>query len=232
MRAPIAHTLAATIALAALTPNLAWAEDDLLATPPQRTLEGMSDTNDRRADRAARERARISNDPTEGIFDLKLRNITPTGSVGANFDLTAEDGAQPGLSLWLGAKYYPLPLRFSPFIALGAEIESYQASRPSHVDLLPTMRLGTSWMAGNPESFLNQLLPQLDLYAIGGLRMRDMVQMESVVAGFGISSPMMGPGTAFMLIQGFPLPNILEVTVERPLDEDDYSIMLHVGVGI
>ncbi len=229
------RTLSLTIVgLVLLSSATAWAQDDLLATPPARTLEGMEDRDDPEANRAARERARISNDPTEGLIDLPGRYLTPTAALGVNFEMTGAPGTQPGVSFWLGAKYYPMPLRFSPFISLGVEIESYQATLPRHVDLVPMARLGTSWMSGNPERFLNRLLPQLDLYAIGGVRFRDMNmgQIESVVGGFGVSSPMMGPGTAFMLLQGVPLPNIVEVTVERPLDQERYDIMLQVGVGI
>ena len=230
------RTLLATLAsLTMLAPASAWAQDDLLATPPpRRTLEGVEDRDDPEANRAARERARIAADPTEGFLDLPLRHLTPTAAVGMNFAMTGAPGTQPGVSFWLGAKYYPMPLRFSPFVSLGVEVESYQANLPRRVDLVPMARLGTSWMAGNPSTFLNRLLPQLDVYAIGGVRMRDMNLgvVDSAIGGFGVSSPMMGPGTAFMLLQGVPLPNILEVTVERPLDREQYDIMLQVGIGI
>jgi hypothetical protein len=231
MRTPLAATL---VTLATLCPAGAWAQDDLLATPPERTLDGLEDRDDPQANRAARERARVAADPTEGLLDLPGRHLTPTASVGMNFEMTGAPGTQPGLSVWLGAKYYPMPLRFSPFVSVGLEIESYQANLPRHVDVVPMARLGTSWMSGNPERFLNRLLPQLDLYAIGGVRLHDMNlgQVHSAIGGFGVSSPMMGPGTAFMLLQGVPLPNILEVTVERPLDRERYDIMLQVGIGI
>ncbi|MEM1350220.1 MAG: hypothetical protein AAGI01_16795 [Myxococcota bacterium] len=204
--------------------------------PPRQTLEEPPEPRRARDDvRAARR------DPTDAwLKQLTWPAITPTAQFGYTVTVSNEDIQWRGPTLWLGATYYPRPMRVSPMLALGVKLESYPNYPDDPVDVFATARLGAAYIHKAPHKFLNQMLAHASAYAIVGWRPRGLgwrppgvgLRPERMRLGVGVSSPVVGPGTAFMLLNGFPLPNILEVVVDIEPGTLESAVLLQIGIGI
>ena len=161
-------------------------------------------------------------------------DATPSVAVNMQYNMTSDAVQKPGFGLWLGVNYYPWVDVFNTFWSAGIKIENNPDVYGKPIDFVPTLRSGFAWLNGSPKRFKNQLLPNLQIYGLGGWRVsRDEDRDSRLRAGIGISSPRLSPATAFMLLYGVPLPNQLEFWVEAPpSDISQWDALIAVGIGL
>lgn len=139
---------------------------------------------------------------------------------------------KPGFALWGGAKLYPWLASWSPMVGLRAHIEHYNSAQDNPNDLWLTSRLGVSWIHGSRHNHMNTLLPYMDLYTIVGQRMWSSSRAHATRLGLGISGPVFVPASLFMMLNGVPLPNNLEVTIDLNHDTHAVDVVFILGIGI
>ncbi len=177
--------------------------------------------------------ARTGPRPSDPSVGFDWPDITPSATISAHLNFTDESIQKPGFGLWLGANYYPWPDEFNAFWSFGLKIENNPDVWGRPTDLIPTLRSGFAWLDGSPTKFKNQLLPNLQIYALTGYRIPRNDRGQRVRAGLGVSSPRLSPATAVMLLYGFPLPNQLELLVDvNPIDPTQRDMIVLVGIGL
>lgn len=161
-------------------------------------------------------------------------NFAPSAAIGASFSFTDEELDKPGLAIWLGCSYYPKPSRITPFIGAGLQIEAYYELEVYPIDYIPTVKVGGAWLHGNPNRFYNQTFAYMHVYALGGYRRSVMDERDGAWRmGLGVSSPVMSPAAAFMLLYGVPVPTQLELLVDarqaNGITQRDWWLQLGIG---
>lgn len=168
----------------------------------------------------------------ETRVDPTVPALVPSAALGASFSFTDEEIDKPGLTLWFGGTFYPVPDTITPFVGAGLEVEAYFEIAPYPTDFVPQLKLGVAWLPGAPSAFKNQLLANLQVYALGGWRVSTLEGRPSAVrAGVGISSPAMSPAAAFLVLHGVPIPTQMEVAVDISLATRSQDWWIQFGVG-
>lgn len=158
--------------------------------------------------------------------------LVPSAALGASFSFTDEEIDKPGLTLWFGGTFYPAPATITPFIGAGLEVEAYFEIASYPTDFVPQLKIGVAWLPGAPSAFKNQLLPNLQVYALGGWRMSMLDNRPNAIrAGIGISSPAMSPAAAFMLLYGVPIPTQMEIAVDLNPATRTQDWWIQFGIG-
>lgn len=147
--------------------------------------------------------------------DYGWLNFAPSVALGASFSFTDSEIDKPGMSLWFGASYYPSPSKISPYLGVGLQIEAYYELERYPLDYIPTLKFGGAWLKGNPGSLYNQTFAYMHVYGLVGWRASIWDERHGAYrAGLGISSPVMSPAAAMMLLYGVPVPTQLELIVD------------------
>ena len=168
--------------------------------------------------------------------------LTPTASLGIALALGDPAKDKPILGGHLGLSLYPLPRLAPLFLSATLRLERQTEVEGNPVDFLPTARLGVSWLPGDPsQDYLHILLPYAQVYATLSRRLprtyktdlgRRLGRPGAWRAMLGISSPMFGSASAFMCAQGVPLPNTLELGVERDDERQETDVIVTISISI
>ena len=158
--------------------------------------------------------------------------LVPSASMSASFSFTDEEIDKPGLTFWFGGTFYPVPATLTPFVSAGLEVESYFEVASHPIDFVPQLKLGVAWLPGAPTAFKNQLLANLQVYALGGWRMSILEgRPDAVRVGAGISSPALSPAAAYLVLHGVPIPTQVEVAMDFKLADGSQDWWIQFGVG-
>lgn len=130
------------------------------------------------------------------------------------------------IDVWLGARFHPVTAQASPFVALGAEINSrngfyepatnevgsrQSGSGVTWAEVVPEMRFGWAYAASPATDYFNQVFPIIEVYGIAGWRLPNEHSGHAVRLGFGVSSPLvMVMGVAGQV----PIPTQLELLMD------------------
>lgn len=237
MRRPTIPLMFALL-LAGLVPaRSAWAQDDAQPLPEDYGAE-LNIPRDELPrplyEKSGREAERLEAQDEAPPTSSGWLNFAPSAAFGASFSFTDKEIDKPGLAIWLGCSYYPRPSRITPFIGAGLQIEAYYELESYPIDYIPTVKVGGAWLHGNPNSFYNQTFAYMHFYALGGYR-RSLIDERDGAwrMGLGVSSPVMSPAAAFMLLYGVPVPTQLELLVDaraqNGVTQRDWWLQLGIG---
>lgn len=130
------------------------------------------------------------------------------------------------LYIWTGLKIYPKPRTWSGLLEVGATFNVGQ-----ELEVIPTLHFGVAYLPEEPDSFLFQMLPLLQVYGILGMYMPSEFNPQTVRTGVGISSPLGLIVSVLALGEGAIIPNGLEFIVDHDLVYGERRFVFQYGFG-
>lgn len=128
--------------------------------------------------------------------------------------------------LWTGMKIYPKAMQWSPMLHLGLSMYFDEG-----VEVAPTLRAGVAFLPEDPEHFLMQMFPALEVYGIMGMYLPSALNPQTLRAGVGFTSPMGLIVTLIALGEGAAIPNSIELIMEQDLAFGERRFVLQYGFG-
>ena len=157
--------------------------------------------------------------------ELLQPGIVPT--IGAGFSLRSHDTQQTQNQVssvndvgdagffWIGVGMLPEPQEWAPFYSLSAEAQFHQTiDGVSFVEWTPTVRVGLDALRNPYNEYLNQVFPNVELYAIGGWRVPNPYERGAARFGVGVTSPLVAGALIAAARDCVPIPTLLEGTVD------------------
>ncbi len=167
---------------------------------------------------------------------ISWNQIQPNVGFGMTMSLSDANFAQPGFGFWAGVKFLPWIETWSPFGSLRLRLDSWQNADGQPRDLLAVARAGATWVQRPKKRYTSVMLAYLDIYGILGARLLDfqgdVSRSGTIRAGIGVGAPVIVPGSLFMLLNGVPLPNSVELIFDVRPDTGDVNAMISLGIDL
>lgn len=167
---------------------------------------------------------------------ISWNQIQPNLGFGMTMSFTDTNFAQPGFGFWAGVKFLPWIDTWSPFGSLRLRIDSWQAAEGQPRDLLAVGRFGATWVQRPKKRYTSVMLAYMDIYGILGARIMDLsgdpTRTGSIRAGIGVGAPVFVPGSLFMLLNGVPLPNSVELLFDVQPRTGEVNALISLGIGL
>lgn len=140
--------------------------------------------------------------------------------------VSAVDDVGDAGMFWIGLGMLPEPQEWAPFYSLSAEVQFHQTvDNVSFVEWTPTVRVGLDGLRHPFNEYVNQVFPNVELYAIGGWRVPNPYEPGAARVGIGVTSPLVAGALIAMARDCVPIPTMLEGTVDLDgRDAPQYSL--------
>lgn len=163
------------------------------------------------------------------VYEQEPKPAQGGSSLGLAPSLVFGGSVQQGdefLYIWTGLKIYPKPRQLSGLLELGATFELGQ-----ELGVIPTLHAGVAYLPEDPDSFVFQMLPAVQIYGILGMHLPTALNPQTIRTGVGISSPLGIIISILALGEGAIIPNGIELIVDHDLAFGERRFVFQYGFG-
>ncbi|MEM1348894.1 MAG: hypothetical protein AAGI01_10085 [Myxococcota bacterium] len=160
------------------------------------------------------------------------RNVTPSLAFYASFPSRETSRGVRRLptryGAFAGARLHPNPGRLSLYATPGMSFEVGNGE----ADLIPTLRLGATYLGDDHQEYIRRMLPMVDVYGVAGVSLSTGGEFSELRTGVGLSSPL---GVIVPLLTlGYAqiaVPNAVEFIIETNLGTRQQTYSLNFSIG-